>query len=138
MTEYVAEFIGTMILIVFGSGVVAGTLVKNSKAENAGWMMVCVAWVLEVSFAVFAVVKISGAHINPAVTPGFAMAGKFPWAIVPGYILSQVAGAFSGAVILYGYNTIRTGKRQRILPPNWEFSAPFLPNDLFPIIWPVR
>ncbi|MCD6201845.1 MAG: aquaporin family protein [Bacteroidales bacterium] len=101
MTEYVAEFIGTMILIVFGSGVVAGTLVKNSKAENAGWMMVCVAWGLGVAFAVFAVGKISGAHINPAVTLGFAMAGEFSWAKVPGYILAQVAGAFSGAVIVW-------------------------------------
>jgi len=137
MTEYAAEFIGIMILIIFGSGVVDRILLKNSKAENTGWITLCVAWVLEVSFAVFAVVKISGAHINPAVTPGFAMAGKFPWAIVPGYILSQVAGAFSGAVILYGYNTIRTGKRQKTLPPNWEFSAPSL-HDLFPITWLVR
>ncbi len=101
MNEYLAEFIGTMILIIFGSGVVAGVLLKGSKSENAGWLTICVAWGLGVAFAVFAVGRISGAHINPAVTLGFAIVGEFPWAKVPGYILAQTAGAFTGAVIVW-------------------------------------
>ena len=101
MNEYLAEFIGTMILIIFGSGVVAGVLLKGSKSENAGWLTICVAWGLGVAFAVFAVGRISGAHINPAVTLGFAIVGEFPWSKVPGYILAQTAGAFTGAVIVW-------------------------------------
>ncbi len=101
MTEYLGEFVGTMILIIFGSGVVAGVLLNKSKAEKAGWLMICTAWGLGVAFAMFAVGRISGAHINPAVTLGFAIAGEFPWDKVPGYILSQTAGAFTGAVIVW-------------------------------------
>ncbi|NOY38279.1 MAG: aquaporin family protein [Chlorobi bacterium] len=101
MSVYLGEFIGTMLLMIFGSGVVAGAVLKRSKSENGGWLLICVAWGLGVAFAVFAVGRISGAHINPAVTLGFAIVGEFPWAKVPGYILAQIAGAFTGATLVW-------------------------------------
>lgn len=101
MTEYIGEFIGTMILIAFGGGVVASVNLKASHAEKAGWVNIPFAWGLAVAFAVFAVGGISGAHINPAVTLGFAIVGDFEWIKVPGYLVAQVAGAFTGAVIVW-------------------------------------
>lgn len=101
MSVYLAEFIGTFLLIVFGGGIVAGTVLKMSKAENAGWLTIVIAWGLGVTFAIYAIGNISGAHINPAVTLGLAFAGEFPWDKVPGYIISQLAGAFSGAVLVW-------------------------------------
>jgi len=101
MSIYLAEFLGTFLLILFGGGVVAGAVLKDSKSANAGWFTICVAWGLAVAFAIYAVGGISGAHINPAVTLSFAFTGDFPWAKVPGYILSQVAGAFTGGVLVW-------------------------------------
>ncbi len=101
MSVYLAEFIGTFLLIVFGGGVVAGSVLKKSKAENDGWLTVVVAWGIGVTFAIYAVGSISGAHINPAVTLGFAFAGEFPWNKVLGYITAQILGAFSGAVLVW-------------------------------------
>lgn len=101
MNIYIAEFIGTMILITFGGGIVAGSNLKNSLAENAGWLNICIAWGLAVTFGIYAVGDISGAHMNPAVTLGFAMVGDFPWSDVAGYILAQVLGAMTGATIVW-------------------------------------
>jgi len=101
MTEYIGEFIGTMILILFGGGVVASLNLKKSHAEGGGWVNIPLAWGLAVAFAVFAVGNISGAHINPAVTLGFAIVGEFEWTKVPGYILAQVIGAFTGGVFVW-------------------------------------
>lgn len=101
MTPFVGELIGTMVLIVFGGGVVAGTLMKKSKAENGGWVLITIAWGLAVALGVYAVGNISDAHLNPAVTVGFAAIGEFPWADVPSYILAQVIGAIIGAIIVY-------------------------------------
>ena len=101
MSEYLGEFIGTLILIAFGGGVVAGVVLKNSKAEAGGWLLVCLAWGMGVTLAIYAVGNISGAHINPAVTLGFAVAGAFPWEKVPGYIIAQVLGAFTGGIIVW-------------------------------------
>ncbi|CAN5322027.1 MIP/aquaporin family protein [soil metagenome] len=99
--EYLAEFAGTAILLIFGDGVVAGVLLKESKAENAGWIVITTGWGLAVAMAVYAVGWVSGAHINPAVTIGLASIGAFDWAMVPGYVLAQLAGAFVGACIVY-------------------------------------
>nr|WP_258953986.1 MIP/aquaporin family protein [Thalassobacillus devorans] len=101
MHEFLAELIGTMILIIFGGGVVAGVVLKNSKAEGAGWVVITIAWGLAVAMAVYAVGQFSGAHINPAVTLGFAAVGEFPWEKVPMYITAQVIGAFVGGVIVF-------------------------------------
>ncbi len=101
MNPFIAEFIGTMILITFGGGIVAGSNLKNTYANNAGWLTICLAWGMAVTLAIYAVGDISGAHINPAVTLGFAMVGDFPWSDVPGYILAQVLGAMAGATIVF-------------------------------------
>ena len=101
MQAYLGEFIGTMLLIIFGDGVVAGVLLRESKAENSGWIVICFGWAMGVAIAVYAVVAISGAHINPAVTIGFASVGLLPVADVPGYIIAQMLGAFVGAVLVW-------------------------------------
>ncbi len=101
MTPFVAEFIGTLVLIVFGNGVVANVLLKDSKAENAGWLVITIGWGLAVSIAVYAVGAISGAHLNPAVTLALASTGDFAWALVPQYIIAQVLGALVGASIVW-------------------------------------
>jgi glycerol uptake facilitator protein len=98
---FLAELIGTAILIVLGDGVVAGVLLARSKAQNAGWIVITAGWGFAVAMAVYAVGSISGAHINPAVTIGFAANGTLPWGDVPVYLAGQFIGAFLGAVIVY-------------------------------------
>jgi glycerol uptake facilitator protein len=97
---YLSEFIGTLILILLGDGVVAAVLLRNSKAEHSGWIVITFGWGMAVAIAVY-VALISGAHINPAVTVGLASVGAFPWAQVPGYIIAQLLGAFVGAVLVW-------------------------------------
>lgn len=101
MSVYLGEFIGTFILMLLGSGVVAGVLLKGSKAESAGWLVIVVAWGLAVTFAIYAAGNISGAHINPAVTLSLAYLGDFPWAKVPGYIVAQLLGAAAGSSLVW-------------------------------------
>src|SRR5918911_1814759 len=101
MQAYLGEFFGTMLLIVLGDGVVAGVLLRNSKAENSGWIVITLGWGMAVAVAVYCVFKFSGAFINPAVTLGFAVAGGLKWAVVPGYIIAQFLGAFVGGVIVW-------------------------------------
>src|SRR5215208_4093574 len=101
MQAYIGEFIGTMILIILGDGVVAGVLLRNSKAENSGWIVITFGWGLAVAVAVYCVFQFSGAFINPAVTLAFAAVGQLDWAVVPGFIIAQFLGAFVGAVIVW-------------------------------------
>ncbi|WP_026909260.1 MIP/aquaporin family protein [Paucisalibacillus globulus] len=101
MSEFMAELVGTMILIIFGGGVVGGVVLKKSKAEGSGWIVITVGWGLAVAMAVYAVGGISGAHVNPAVTLGFASVGEFPWEKVPLYISAQMIGAIIGGIIVY-------------------------------------
>lgn len=109
MSPYLAEVIGTMILIILGDGVVANILLSKSKGQDlsggwpssSGWMVITTGWGLAVAVAVYAVGWISGAHINPAVTIGLAVIGAFPWAQVPGYIIAQMVGGFLGGVIVW-------------------------------------
>jgi glycerol uptake facilitator protein len=101
MQAYLGEFIGTMLLIILGDGVVAGVLLRNSKAENSGWIVITFGWGLAVAMAAYCVFQFSGAHINPAVTLGAAVTGGLDWAVVPGYIIAQFLGAFVGAVIVW-------------------------------------
>lgn len=103
MSDYLGEFIGTLVLIVLGNGAVAGVVLRGTKAEGAGWLTIVIAWGLAVTMAIYAVGKFSGAHINPAVTLAFAYAGTIPWAKVPGYFLAQLLGAFAGAVIVWAH-----------------------------------
>jgi glycerol uptake facilitator protein len=97
---YLSEFVGTLILILLGDGVVAAVLLRNSKAEHSGWIVITFGWAMAVAIAVYAA-AISGAHINPAVTVGLASVGAFPWAQVPGYIIAQLLGAFVGAILVW-------------------------------------
>jgi glycerol uptake facilitator protein len=76
-------------------------LLRDSKAENSGWIVITLGWGLAVAVAVYTVGRISGAHINPAVTLGLASIGEFSWAMVPGYIAAQFAGAFVGGALVY-------------------------------------
>lgn len=101
MEIYLAEFVGTAILMILGNGVCANVTLAKSKAKGGGWMVVATAWGLAVALAVYCVGRISGAHINPAVTVSLAVVGSFPWAQVPGYILAQLAGAFTGATLVW-------------------------------------
>src|SRR5215212_2680821 len=101
MQAYIAEFIGTMILINLGDGGVAGVLLRNPKAENSGWIVITFGWAMAVAIAVYCVGQFSGALINPAVTIGFAVTGQFPWADVVPYIIAQFLGAFVGAVLVW-------------------------------------
>lgn len=101
MSEFMAELVGTFILILMGDGVVANVLLRRSKGEASGWIVIATGWGLAVTFGVYAVGWISGAHLNPAVTLGLAAAGSFPWGKVAPYILGQMVGAFLGAVAVY-------------------------------------
>jgi glycerol uptake facilitator protein len=100
MNAYLAELIGTAIIIVFGGGVVANVVLSKTKGSNSGWIVICWAWAIGVFVGVFCSQSYSGAHLNPAVTVGLAAAGKFGWDLVPGYIAAQMAGAFIGAIIV--------------------------------------
>ena len=101
MNVYLAELLGTAILVLLGNGVVANVVLDRTKGRDAGWIVVTAGWGIAVFVAVVCVAESSGAHINPAVTLGVAVAGEFEWARVPGYILAQLLGAFLGAVIVY-------------------------------------
>ncbi len=101
MEAYLGEVLGTFLLIYLGNGVVANVLLKDTKGNGAGWVVITLAWGLSVFVGVFVVADISGAHINPAVSIGLALAGKFSWSLVPGYILAQMLGAILGAAAVW-------------------------------------
>jgi glycerol uptake facilitator protein len=98
---FVAEMIGTMILILLGDGVVAGVLLNKSKAFAGGWIVITLAWGLAVFSGVVVSGPYSGAHLNPAVTLGLAIVGKTPWDQVPMYLVAQFLGAFIGATLVF-------------------------------------
>lgn len=100
-TKFLFEFIGTAILILLGDGVVASNILKGSKGYNGGWVVITMAWGFAVMCGVFIAGPYSGAHLNPAVSFGLAVAGVFPWAYVPAYIVAQLLGGFVGAVLVY-------------------------------------
>src|SRR5208282_4385067 len=101
MKPFAAEVIGTALLIVLGDGVVAGVMLNKTKAQNSGWIVITAGWAMGVLVAVYAVGRISGAHLNPAITLGLAVVGKFAWSDVPWYIGAQLIGAFRGAIIVW-------------------------------------
>ena len=101
MNSYLAEIVGTALLILFGNGVVANVVLARTKGNSSGWICITAGWAFAVAIAVFAVGRVSGAHLNPAVTIALASIGSFGWELVPGYVLAQMAGAFLGAVLVY-------------------------------------
>src|SRR6187401_2264127 len=101
MQPFLAEAIGTMILVLLGDGVVANVLLERSKGQQSGWIVITVGWGVAVAVAGYAVGRISGAHLNPAVTIALATIGSFAWADVPGYIAAQMIGAILGATLVW-------------------------------------
>jgi len=101
MEKYIAEIVGTMILIILGDGVVANVCLAKTKGHGSGWIVIATGWGLAVAIAVYCVARISGAHINPAVTVGLASIGQFDWALVPGYIIAQTFGGFLGGIVVW-------------------------------------
>jgi glycerol uptake facilitator protein len=101
MINYTAEAFGTAMLILFGDGVVANVLLARSKGEGSGWIVITFGWGVAVMVAIYAVGRLSGAHLNPAVTLALASIGAFPWADVPGYVAAQMMGAIVGAALVW-------------------------------------
>jgi glycerol uptake facilitator protein len=101
MNPFIGEFIGTMLLILLGDGVVANVILNKTKGNNSGWIVITFGWAIAVFVGVFCVAASSGAHLNPAVTIGLAFVGKFSWSMVPGYICSQMLGAMAGAFLVW-------------------------------------
>ena len=101
MSPFLAEVLGTTLLVIFGDGVVANVLLNKSKGQNAGWIVISAGWAVAVTVAVYTVNAVSGAHLNPAVTIAMAAIGKFPWADVPSYLAAQIIGGFLGGVIVW-------------------------------------
>ncbi len=101
MTSFIAELIGTMLLILLGNGVVANVVLKGTKGNNSGWIVITAGWAFAVFVAVTVAGPISGAHLNPAVTIGLAIAGKFAWSQVASYIIAQLLGAMLGAFLVW-------------------------------------
>lgn len=103
MTPFIAEIIGTAILILLGGGVVANVVLNKTLGNGSGWIVITTGWALAVYVAVVVAGPHSGAHINPAVSIGLAVAGKFQWASVPLYILGQMIGAMIGASTVWAF-----------------------------------
>ena len=101
MTPFVAEFLGTMLLILMGGGVVANVCLSKTKGHGAGWMAITTAWALGVFIGVVVAGPYSGAHLNPAVSIGLAIGGTFPWCDVCQYIVAQMLGAALGALLVW-------------------------------------
>ena len=101
MDIFPAEVIGTALLILLGDGVVAAVLLAQSKAQNSGWIVITWGWGMAVMLGVFAVAQFSGAHLNPAVTLGFAVIGNTEWGDVPAYLAGEFIGAMIGAFLVW-------------------------------------
>lgn len=101
MSPVIAEFIGTMILILLGNGVVANVVLNKTKGNNSGWIVITTGWALAVYAGVVIAGPYSGAHLNPAVTIGLAIGGKFAWSQVFPFIVAQLLGAMAGALLVW-------------------------------------
>lgn len=101
MTPFLAEFIGTALLILLGNGVVANVVLTGTKGNGGGWIVITTAWALAVFVGVVVSAPYSGAHLNPAVTIALAISGKFGWDQVPAYMLAQMLGAMLGAFLVW-------------------------------------
>ena len=101
MNPYVAEILGTALLLLLGNGVVANVLLKDTKGEGSGWLTINFGWGVAVFVSVFCVADFSDAHLNPAVTVGLALAGEFETSLVAGYIVAQLGGAALGATLVW-------------------------------------
>ncbi len=103
MTPFMAELVGTSLLILLGDGVVANVVLGQTKGQGGGWIVITWGWAIGVFVGVLTVGQFSGAHLNPAVTIGLATAGKFPWEKAPMYIAAQFLGAALGATLVWAH-----------------------------------
>ncbi len=101
LTKFVFELIGTMVMILMGDGVCACVTLNKSKGQNSGWVVITLAWGLAVMCGVLIAGPYTGAHLNPAVTLGLAIAGLFPWNLVAPYVVAQMMGGALGAVMVW-------------------------------------
>lgn len=101
MHPLLAEFLGTMLLILLGNGVVANVVLNKTKGNGGGWIVITTGWALAVFVGVVVAGPYSGAHLNPAVTLALAIAGKFAWSAVPLFIVAQLLGAMAGAFLVW-------------------------------------
>lgn len=101
MTIFWGELFGTLLLVLLGNGAVANVLLKRSKGEEGGWIVISTAWGFAVSIAVYTIGWATGGHINPAVTFGLAVVGKTAWNLVPIYLIAQLIGAFIGGILVW-------------------------------------
>ncbi|HJV18979.1 MAG TPA: MIP/aquaporin family protein [Sediminibacterium sp.] len=101
MNVFVAETLGTALLITLGNGVVANVILHKTKGFNGGLIAITFGWAIGVFVGVLTTANVSGAHLNPAVTVGLAVIGKFDLALVPGYMLAQLLGAMIGSFFVW-------------------------------------
>src|SRR6478736_1630910 len=100
MSPLVAEFLGTLFLVLLGNGVVANVLLNETKGKGSGWIVISTGWGIAVFVGVLVAGSYSGAHLNPAVTLALAMIKAFPWSSTLPYIIAQIGGAIVGAVLV--------------------------------------
>ncbi|RBP46945.1 MIP/aquaporin family protein [Garciella nitratireducens] len=101
MSSFLAELVGTMLLVFLGDGVCAATTLNKSKAQNGGWIVIATGWALAVAIPAWIFGEVSGAHLNPALTISLAAIGQFPWTSVPSYIIAQMIGGVLGATLVW-------------------------------------
>jgi len=101
MHPFLAEFLGTALLLLLGNGVVANVVLHKTKGNSSGWIVITTGWALAVFVGVVLAGPYSGAHLNPAVTITLALAGKFEWSQVPLFITAQMLGAMAGALAVW-------------------------------------
>lgn len=134
MSGFLGEFLGTMVLIVFGVGCGAGINLNKSYSKGQNWLFVSLAWGMAVTFGVYVAGQFgSDGHLNPAVTLGFAAFGFFPWSHVLGYLLGQFLGAFVGAaiVIIQYYPHFKATKNTEGNSVGIFSTGPAIKNNLF-------
>lgn len=135
MSPFTAEVLGTMFMILLGNGVVANVVLKGTKGNNGGWMVITTAWALAVFVGVVIAGPHSGAHLNPAVTIGLAIAGKFPWADAPLYIAAQFIGAMLGSFLVWLlFKDFYAGTEDKGAKQATFCTAPAIPNTVSNLI----
>lgn len=135
MSPFIAEVLGTMFLILLGNSVVANVVLTGTKGNNSGWMVITTAWGLAVFVGVVVAGPYSGAHLNPAVTIGLAIAGKFSWANVPTYIAAQFIGAMIGSTLVWLlFKDFYKGTEDKGLKHATFCTAPAIPNTISNLI----
>lgn len=135
MSPFSAEIIGTMFMILLGNGVVANVVLNGTKGNNGGWMVITTAWAFAVFVGVVVAGPYSGAHLNPAVSIGLALAGKFEWALVPTYVAAQFIGAMAGSFLVWlFYKDFYAGTADQGAKQATFCTAPAIPNKVSNLI----